>query len=105
MDPYMTDVITGALLVGLITGAVPAICGAVKGNMNLGMIGFVCCLVSGLVLGLLLAIPICAVFVYKIFNGQSNRNNTANRYCSYCGNPVESNASFCSKCGRTLYRQ
>jgi hypothetical protein len=51
----------------VIVGAVPAICGAVKGKIGLAIGGFVACLVSAFVLGLLLAIPVCAIFLFLIF--------------------------------------
>lgn len=63
----MGTVIIGALLAGAIIGAIPAICGAVKGKIQLAIIGFFACLVSALILGMILALPVCAVFLWLIF--------------------------------------
>lgn len=61
------DAIMGALIVGLLIGAVPAVCGAVKQKIGLAIGGFLACVASALVLGMLLAIPVCAVFLFLIF--------------------------------------
>ncbi len=55
------------LIVGMIVGAIPAIAGGVKGKLGLGLGGFVACMVGEVLLGLLLAIPLCAVFLYLIY--------------------------------------
>ena len=62
-----TSVILGALIAGALIGAVPAICGAVKQKIGLAIGGFFACLVSGLLLGMILAFPVCAVFLFLIF--------------------------------------
>lgn len=95
----MSDVMLGALYVGLITGAIPAIVGATKGKFDLGMIGFIACLVSGLILGLLLAIPVCAFFVFKICNEQTTTNKENSRFCTNCGCEINKDTNFCPKCG------
>lgn len=61
------DAILGALIAGALIGAIPAICGAIKGKMGLAIGGFFACLVAGLALGMILAIPVCAVFLFLIF--------------------------------------
>lgn len=74
----MDSVIIGALITGAIIGAIPAICGAIKGKVQLAIIGFFACLLSGLILGMILAIPVCAVFLWLIFKkdkSQENQNN------------------------------
>lgn len=67
MDAYSFGVIVGALLTGAIIGAIPAICGAVKQKIGLSIGGFFACLVSGFIFGMILAIPVCAVFLFFIF--------------------------------------
>ena len=77
------DVILGALIAGALIGAIPAICGAIKQKIGLAIGGFFACLLSGLLLGMILAIPVCAVFVFLIFKKpkqnkrdiQQNENN------------------------------
>ena len=67
MDILSLAPIIGSLLAGLIVGAIPAICGAVRGRIGLAIVGFVACVVSAFLLGLLLAIPVCAIFLFLIF--------------------------------------
>ena len=67
MDAYTFGALIGSLVAGALIGAIPAICGAVKQKMGLAIGGFFACLVSGLILGMILAIPVCAVFLYLIF--------------------------------------
>ena len=67
-------IIIGALLSGALVGAVPAICGAVKHKIGLAVGGFFACLASGFLLGLLLSIPVCAVFLYLIFKKDKKQN-------------------------------
>ncbi len=62
----MEEVILAALFVGIAMGIIPAILGAVKNRLGLGIGGFFACVASGLVLGLLLAVPVCALFVWLI---------------------------------------
>lgn len=75
MDGYYIGVLIGVILVGGITGAVPAICGAIKGKIKLGIGGFFACLISAWLLGLLLAVPVCAIFVYLIFKKDKKKEN------------------------------
>jgi len=98
----MEDVVIGALYAGLIVGAIPAICGAIKGNIKLGVLGFVSCLVAGLVLGLLLSIPVCAIFLYKIFNDKEVQSVAASKFCGSCGCAINNNTLYCPKCGRPI---
>ena len=67
MDILSLAPIIGSLLAGLIVGAIPAICGAIRGRIGLAIVGFVACVVSAFLLGLLLAIPVCAIFLFLIF--------------------------------------
>jgi hypothetical protein len=62
----MLDYIFGSFMAGLVAGAVPVIYGGVKGKIGLGIVGFFVCIISSLILGLLLAIPVAGVFVYYI---------------------------------------
>lgn len=67
MNAYYYGVVIGALMMGALVGAIPAICGAVKGKIKLALLGFLACLVSNLILGMVLSIPVCAVFLWLIF--------------------------------------
>ena len=70
------EALLGSLIAGSIIGAIPAIAGAVKGNLKLAMGGFFACLVSAIILGMLLAIPVCAVFMYYIFKKPEKNDNS-----------------------------
>ena len=67
MNEYLIGAIIGSLLSGAVVGAVPAICGAIKHKLGLAIGGFFACLVSSVLLGLILSVPVCAVFVFLIF--------------------------------------
>ena len=67
MEGYAQGVIVGSIIGGAIVGAVPAICGAVKNKIGLAIGGFFACLVASFLLGLILSVPVCAVFTFLIF--------------------------------------
>ena len=64
---YMLSVVIGSILMGAVIGAVPAISGAVKGRLGIGLGGFAACIICNFILGLILSIPACAVFMFFIF--------------------------------------
>ncbi len=67
MSAFAFGAIIGSLLSGAIVGAIPAICGAVKHKIGLAIGGFFACLVASFLLGLILSIPTCALFLFLIF--------------------------------------
>jgi len=69
MDDFTFGAIIGTVIAGALVGGIPAITGAIKGKIGLAIGGFFACLVSSLLLGLVLAVPCCAVFMYLIFKG------------------------------------
>ena len=75
MSDYVLGAIIGSLLAGIFVGMIPAICGAIKKKLGLAIGGFFCCVVSSLILGLLLAVPCCAVFLFFIFKGSSTNKS------------------------------
>jgi uncharacterized transporter YbjL len=62
----MDDWIFGALIAGVVSGAIPMFLGASKNKLGLGFVGFISCIFSALLLGLLLAIPVSGIFVWLI---------------------------------------
>ncbi len=64
---YMFGAIIGSLAMGAIIGAIPAIAGAVKQKIGLAIGGFFACVVASFILGAILAVPVCAVFLFFIF--------------------------------------
>lgn len=71
----MSEVILSGAIVGLIFGSIPMFIGASKNQLGLGVIGFVVCVVSGVVLGMLLAIPVSGLFVWLILNASKKAAN------------------------------
>lgn len=67
MTEFTLSAILSSLIVGLVVGAIPAICGGIKQKIGLAIGGFLSCVAAALLLGLLLAIPVCAVFLFLIF--------------------------------------
>lgn len=67
MNSYTLSAVFGAIIGGAVIGAIPAICGAIKHKLGLALGGFFTCLISSLLLGMILAIPVCAVFLFFIF--------------------------------------
>ena len=63
---YMLGAVIGSLVVGLIIGAIPLIVGLVKKKTALALGGFAACVVAAFILGALLAVPVCGVFLFFI---------------------------------------
>ena len=56
----------GALIGGIIVGLIPFFLGKKRNNEGIGTAGLIACVVCNLLLGLLLSIPCCIVFVILI---------------------------------------
>ncbi len=67
MDAFVLSAIIGSIFSGAIVGAIPAICGAIKHKIGLAIGGFFACLVASFLLGLILSVPVCAIFLFLIF--------------------------------------
>ena len=65
--------------IGLVFGLVPLIIGFAKRNIKYGVIGFVGSIVGGALLGLLLAIPVAAIFTWLIVKGPRQNMETASQ--------------------------
>jgi hypothetical protein len=61
-----TAVIAGAL-VGAVCGLVPLIYGLVRGQTGLAGGGFAACIAGGVVLGVILAVPLAALFTWLVW--------------------------------------
>jgi phosphotransferase system glucose/maltose/N-acetylglucosamine-specific IIC component len=66
MDETLLSFMLIGAAAGMVAGAVPAIVGALMSRLWLGIIGFLACAVAGAILGLLLAVPVAAVFTWLI---------------------------------------
>ena len=63
---FTIGVIIGALVTGVLVGLVPLILGLKKNKKGLAWGGFAACIVGSLILGLLLSVPLCILFVILI---------------------------------------
>jgi uncharacterized membrane protein len=61
------DSLIDGFLVGLICGVIPLFFSTGKDRLKLGFGGLLACVVGGLLLGLLLALPLAALFLWLIF--------------------------------------
>ena len=105
---FMTSAVFGALIAGLIAGAIPLIAGAIKGKIGLGLGGFFACIACSFILGLLLALPCCALFMFLIFKKNPDEHkydipsNNNGVFCKNCGNKLSNNEDFCPYCGNRI---
>jgi hypothetical protein len=53
-------------IVGFVCGAIPLCFGAAKRRIKTGVLGLICCTISGAILNIFLAIPVAAIFVWQI---------------------------------------
>ena len=71
----MSTTIIGAFVAGAICGLVPLVYGLATGETGLAVGGFVACVIGGLLLGVLLAVPMAAIFAWLIW--RQRRRTTA----------------------------
>ncbi len=62
----MFGAIIGSLLAGALIGLIPFFLGRKYGKATLGIVGLVVCILCNFLLGMLLSIPACLVFVLII---------------------------------------
>ncbi|HVM62212.1 MAG TPA: hypothetical protein VMV72_15225 [Verrucomicrobiae bacterium] len=63
---YWIGVLAGGLVVGTLCGLIPFFVGRKKGQSTLGIAGLIVCMLSGLVLGVILALPASIIFTIVI---------------------------------------
>lgn len=63
---YTIGAFIGGAIAGALCGLAPLLVGNSRGQQQLGLIGFISCVVAGLLLGLLLAVPVALVFTIVI---------------------------------------
>jgi len=72
----LIGLIVGALVSGALVGAIPLILGLRRERKNLAIMGFISCIVGSLILGLLLSVPLCIIFVLLILFTKGNKPAT-----------------------------
>ncbi len=65
------DSLIDGFLVGLICGVIPLFFSTGRNRLKLGFGGLLACVIAGLLLGLLLAIPVSIVFLWRIFRQET----------------------------------
>jgi hypothetical protein len=63
----MSSPMIGAVAAGGLCGLVPLVYGLARSETGLALLGFAACLVGGALLGVLLAVPIAALFAWLIW--------------------------------------
>jgi hypothetical protein len=57
----------GAVAAGALCGLVPLVYGLARGEAELAVAGFVACVVGGMLLGVLVAVPLAALFAWLVW--------------------------------------
>jgi hypothetical protein len=63
----MSSTMIGAVVAGGLCGLVPLVYGLARGETGLAVCGFAACLIAGVLVGVLLAVPFAAVFAWLIW--------------------------------------
>ena len=67
MDPAkLAGLIVGGLIAGSLCGLIPYFFGRKRGQPTLSVAGLLCCIVAGLISGIILALPVAGVFALII---------------------------------------
>lgn len=64
-------------VIGFLIGLAPLAIGLIKGRRKYAFFGLIACVAGGAVLGLLLSIPLAAVFIWIIFRSSNSSSNNA----------------------------
>lgn len=97
---YIDYIIYGFLVggvIGLLIGLIPLFYGIKTEQKNIGIISLIVCGISGGVLGLLLAIPVCILCCVIIYMMTKNKIK-----CPHCAETISKEATICKHCGSTL---
>ena len=62
----LVAMLIGGVIAGTLCGLIPYFFGKKRGQSKLGTIGLVSCIVSGMILGVILALPVAGVFALII---------------------------------------
>ena len=75
----MSSTMIGAVAAGGLCGLVPLVYGLARGETGLALCGFAACLIGGVLLGVLLAVPVAALFAWLIWRQSRDAQAAAAR--------------------------
>lgn len=96
MGKILVSIIAGGIA-GLLVGLIPLFIGINKSQRDMGVISLIACWISGILLGLILAIPVSILCSYIINSKAKNKVN-----CPYCKEVINKDATLCKHCKETL---
>ena len=72
-DPKFGALLVAGLIAGLVCGLVPLVYGLMRDRGRLALLGLGASALAGLVLGLILAVPVAAIFAFLIYRSTHPR--------------------------------
>lgn len=67
----MPYIIAGNIVFGVLFGSFPLIFGFIAGNRKYAFLGFVCSIIGGAILGIVLSYPLALIFLWLILRRKS----------------------------------
>ena len=71
---YFIGLILGAFVAGAICGLLPMIIALKKQRRKIALISWISCVISGFILGLILAVPVSIIFTVVILFGKKSND-------------------------------
>ena len=97
----MLNFVLLGIFAGILVGIIPAIYGASKNKIGIGILGFFVCSIAGAILGLLLAVPCAAIFIWYIAKDNKNEKIVlTQKKCIHCAEEILIEAKVCKFCDR-----
>lgn len=96
IDSFIFALMIGGA-VGILVGLIPFIIAKSKKQRRLGYVSLYACLISGLIGGLLIAIPVGIFFTWYIYRKPEIIN-----ICPICGDEMDIKADVCKECAKDL---
>lgn len=99
MDITLTIFINALIggIAGTLVGLIPFYAGKNKNQTKIGEKAIIACGISGVFLGLILAIPVSIGYTFKIYNRYNNEI-----ICPYCKEHIIKGATICRYCKESI---